>query len=50
LADTSRLYLTIRSNLEKKFREEVARRLGMKKGNLQIAIEEAIELWLKIKK
>ncbi len=50
MANTARLYLTIRSNLEKRFREEVARRLGMKKGNLQIAIEEAIELWLKVKK
>jgi hypothetical protein len=50
MADTARLYLTIRSSLEKRFREEVARRLGMKKGNLQVAIEEAIELWLKVKK
>jgi hypothetical protein len=49
LSDTARLYLTIDSDLEKKFREEVAKRLGMKKGNLQVAIEEAIKLWLKNK-
>lgn len=45
----ARLYLTINEDLERKFREEVAKRLGMKKGNLQVAIEEAIKLWLKYK-
>jgi hypothetical protein len=45
----ARIYITISEELDKKFREEVARRLGMKKGNLQIAIEEAIRLWLKSK-
>lgn len=50
LANTTRLYLTINNELEKKFREEVAKRLGMRKGNLQLAIEQAIELWLKFKK
>jgi hypothetical protein len=49
MGDTARLYLTVNSGLEKKFREEVAKRLGMKKGNLQVAIEEAIELWIKVK-
>jgi hypothetical protein len=49
LVRTSRLYLTVDAALEKRFREEVARRLGMKKGNLQAAIEEAIVLWLKNK-
>ena len=33
--------------LEKRFREGVFRRYGMKKGNLTNAISEAIELWLK---
>jgi hypothetical protein len=32
---------------EKRFREGVFRRYGMKKGNLTNAISEAIELWLK---
>ncbi len=47
MSKTARLYLTIDEELERKFREEVAKRLGMKKGNLQLAIEEAIRLWLK---
>ena len=32
--------------LEKRFREGVFRRYGMKKGNLTNAISKAIELWL----
>jgi hypothetical protein len=50
MAKNARLYLTIPEELDTKFRDEVARRLGMKKGNLQVAIEEAIELWLRSKK
>jgi len=49
LGHTARLYLTIDGDLERRFRGEVAKRLGMKKGNLQVAIEEAIKLWLKNK-
>lgn len=49
MARNTRLYLTIPEDLDKKFRDEIARRLGMRKGNLQIAVEEAIELWLKSK-
>jgi hypothetical protein len=49
MGTTARLYLTVDRDLERKFREEVARRLGLKKGNLQIAIEEAIKLWIKNK-
>ncbi len=49
MVKTARIYLTISEDLERKFREEVAKRLGMKKGNLQIAIEKAIRLWLKTK-
>jgi len=41
-----KINLTISDGLEKRFREEVFRRLGMKKGNIQIAIEEAIKLWI----
>jgi hypothetical protein len=29
-----------------KFRNEVNRRLGMKKGNIKIAIEEAMRMWI----
>jgi len=32
--------------LEKKFREEVFKQMGMKKGNITLAIEEAIKLWI----
>lgn len=42
----ARLVLTISDELEQKFREEVYRRYGMKKGNLKKAIEEAIEDWI----
>jgi hypothetical protein len=42
-----KLTLTLNDELEKRFRDEVFKRLGMKKGNLQTAIEEAIEHWIK---
>jgi len=42
--------LTLNDELEKRFREEVFKRLGMKKGNMQAAIEEAIEQWIKGRK
>jgi hypothetical protein len=32
--------------LEKKFRDEVYKSMGMKKGNITIAIEEAINMWI----
>lgn len=32
--------------LEQKFREEVFKSKGMKKGNITLAIEEAIQLWI----
>ena len=33
-------------DLEQKFREEVFKSKGMKKGNITLAIAEAIELWI----
>ena len=45
-----KLTLTLNDELEKRFRDEVFKRLGMKKGNMQIAIEEAIEQWIKGKR
>lgn len=45
-----KITLTLQDGLEKRFREEVFKRLGMKKGNIQTAIEEAIEIWIKSKK
>jgi len=44
-----KITLTLDDDLEKRFREEIFKRLGMKKGNIQVAIEEAIELWVKSK-
>jgi hypothetical protein len=38
--------LVIDDDLDKQFRNEVNRRLGMKKGNIKIAIEEAIREWI----
>ena len=33
-------------DLEEKFRNKVFKKFGMKKGNIKIAIEEAIEQWI----
>lgn len=41
-----RIVVELDEELENAFRNEVARRLGMKKGNLKIAIEEAIKKWI----
>jgi hypothetical protein len=45
-----KLNLVICDELDEQFRSEVAKRLGMRKGNLTKAIEQAIDLWLKTKK
>jgi hypothetical protein len=45
-----KLTLTLNDELEKRFRDEIYKRLGMKKGNMQVAIEEAIELWIRARK
>jgi hypothetical protein len=45
-----KITLTLDDVLEERFREEIFKRLGMKKGNIQAAIEEAIETWIKAKK
>jgi hypothetical protein len=36
--------------LEEKFRSEVFKSKGMKKGNITIAIEEAISMWIETQK
>ena len=33
--------------VEKNFRDAVYRKLGMRKGNISKALEEAIDLWIK---
>jgi hypothetical protein len=45
----ARINLVIDDELDEQFRNEVAKRLGMKKGNIKIAIEEAIRQWIKQK-
>jgi hypothetical protein len=42
-----RLPICIPDALEEKFRREVGRRFGEKRGNLKKAMMEAIELWMK---
>jgi DNA-directed RNA polymerase specialized sigma24 family protein len=42
----ARINLVIDDELDDLFRREVAKRLGMKKGNIKIAIEEALRCWI----
>lgn len=44
-----RIVVELDEELEKAFRDGVAKRLGMKKGNIKIAIEEAIKSWVERK-
>jgi hypothetical protein len=44
-----KILVALDEDLEKRFREAIFKRYGMKKGNLTNAISEAIELWLKSK-
>jgi len=41
-----RLVVELDDELDTAFRNEVVRRLGMKKGNIKIAIEQAIMTWI----
>ncbi len=49
LLSMARIILTIDDELDAQFRSEVARRLGRKKGNIKVAIEEAIKMWMRQK-
>ena len=46
MSGMARINLVIDDELDEQFRNEVAKRLGMKKGNLKIAIEEAMNDWI----
>jgi len=46
----ARITITLNDELDKKLRETVADTIGFKKGNLQVAIEEAIQAWVKVQK
>lgn len=43
-----RLNVSVKDDLESRFRENVFKRKGMKKGNLTKAIEEAMLLWIEV--
>jgi hypothetical protein len=45
--NTVRLNITVSKELDKRFRDAVASSLGFKKGNLQIAIEDALDKWIR---
>ncbi len=45
-----RIDIMLPDELEERFRREVAKKMGMKKGNLSKAVQEAIEKWLEEKK
>ena len=42
----ARINLVIDDELDKQFRNEVYKRLGMKKGNIKTAIEQSMRLWI----
>lgn len=46
-SENVRINLTISEDLEKRFRAEVFKRYGLRKGDIQRAVEEAIELWIR---
>ena len=43
-----KLNIKVRRDVDAKFRKEVFRRKGMKKGNLTKAVEEAMILWINV--
>jgi len=45
-----RLNLSVRDEVESKFREAVFKKRGMKKGNLTQAMEEAMIMWIAVPK
>lgn len=44
-----RMDIVVNDELEKKFRQKVSEKLGFKKGNISIAVEEALSDWIKKK-
>jgi hypothetical protein len=38
--------IVIDDDLDTKFRTAIAKNLGLKKGNIKIALEEAINMWI----
>jgi hypothetical protein len=46
VVNVGRVDVILKDDLEKEFRMQVAKSLGMKKGNLTVAIEEAVKKWV----
>ena len=44
-----RIDIILPEELEKRFRETVYKRKGMKRGNMKEALQEAIQLWVETK-
>lgn len=44
-----KMNVVISDSTEKRFRDVVARHLGVRKGNISRALEQAIDLWIKSK-
>jgi hypothetical protein len=44
----ARINLVIDDELDEQFRNAVAKRKGMRKGNLQKAAEEALRMWIEV--
>ncbi len=42
-----KMTISLSEELDTQFRKTVANRLGMKRGNLQVAVEEAFNDWIK---
>lgn len=42
-----KINISLDDDVEEKFRKAVFQRMGMKKGNISKALEEAIEHWIK---
>jgi hypothetical protein len=47
MTDMGKMNIVLEDELEKQFRKTVFERKGMKKGNISIALEEAIKCWIK---
>ena len=45
----SKIIIVIRDETEKRLRRAIAQYMGLKKGNISIAMEEAIDLWIDYK-